>query len=954
MHRRYIALLSLFAILMTVFNSMPITMNTTQSTDNSNMDSSLVDIQSTNVLSTAYPEPKDISGNTYSAPHSGFSITSNSEFLALKASETWAGTGDASSPIVISGYNFTSSSSDLLSISNTDLYFTIEENFFRIPTENYEGISLSNVTNANITNNYFDKASHGAMFNDVNDTVIQDNHFTSLAGIFISAGQNNNITDNYYNTTDTAVFLYTTSTSYIKVYNNTFVGNTYGVYVWSAFRIEILHNYFTQTSINSIYLTQTTFGFNNITDNVIEDSVGSGLTGIYVSSYSHNNTIYRNNITNVTLSIRLSYADNNTVLDNSIENTTQAISVESSQWNRVYGNNISEVSDGFDSAFALYIYKAGNNTFHHNNITDTDNGVFIFQSGENEIYQHIISGIRSIGFNIMTGVLNSIYDNELSGGTTAIYIHTSSTNNTLSRNNLLLQNLGIQLRTTSHHNAFYQNTIVNATTYGIDSTTSSYLTIFNNTILNSGIRGINIEPSSYHVIAFNDLSNTGEYGIYLDTGLGSKIYNNTIKYHTSAGAYLISTNQHNTSFNTFANSTVGLALVLSTPGYVIGNTFANNSDTGLLLSASSGIPVVDNLFDNNGVYGLRISNSDGTTVENNTIRSGTQYGIAIESGSDVNSIRYNEISNNAMYGVWTRSGPNTIRMNNISGSSVGIYVDATTLNSIEYNFIDRNTDGIRLVDSDDITILLNTIYNNSQYGVYSESGFPEENTGNKIHNNTVISNGVYGVWLYAATRTTEVKWNDFINNTDHARDSNPSTYLNDWDQNFYDDAGPVPSYYDIIGINIRDWNPSPLPINPSRIHFMLPATISSPTTGSDYPSDITVTWSSAFDSDGHSITYDLYYSNNSGSNWYSLATGLTNNSLYWNTTTLSEGTEYQVRIVASDTIGSSQTSETGLFSIDPQAPRLGVVPQNFTVELSWDPMPVLNFSAFDTNPDWAY
>ncbi|MCK5238830.1 MAG: hypothetical protein KAR33_04730, partial [Candidatus Thorarchaeota archaeon] len=109
-----------------------------------------------------------------------------------------------------------------------------------------------------------------------------------------------------------------------------------------------------------------------------------------------------------------------------------------------------------------------------------------------------------------------------------------------------------------------------------------------------------------------------------------------------------------------------------------------------------------------------------------------------------------------------------------------------------------------------------------------------------------------------------------------------------------------------------------------------------------------------YDSFGHSITYDLYFSNNTGSNWYSLVSGLTNSSFYWNTSSFQEGSEYQVRIVASDTTSTTSTSETGTFSIDPQAPRLGIVPSSFTVELSWDPMPVLNFSAFDENPDWAY
>ncbi|MFW9976542.1 MAG: right-handed parallel beta-helix repeat-containing protein [Candidatus Thorarchaeota archaeon] len=952
MLRKLLTVLLLFTLVLSMFNNLSYPIGDVDSPMSTDKTAINALERGTYDTANAYPEPMDISGNTYS-DHAPITITSNSEFLSQKTTESWNGTGVEGDPIEITGYNFTSTSGNLISISNTDLHFTILGNFFRVPTENHNGIYLSNVTNGNITDNYFDKADFGIYLDDANFTTITGNHFTSFAGAYVTSGRNNSISRNYFNTTDTSVMLYSSSTYNNTIYNNTLLGSTYGIYLYGALENVVTLNNITQTSLCGIYLVQTTAAYNVISDNIIHDLVGSGITGIFVSSYAHNNTINLNNISNVTLSVRLSYSDNNTISKNQITNTTQAISVESSQWNEVYLNNISDVSDGFDGAFSLYVYKGGNNTLHHNNISDTDNAVFIYQSGQNDFHQNNIYEVRAFGFNMMTGVLNTISDNEISNGTTAFYLQSSSTSNMFSRNILQFQNQGIQLQTTSHYNSFYENTILNATNYGITSTTSSYLTIYNNTITNSGLRGVNIGPSSYHVIAFNELTNNGQYGIYLDTGLGSQIYNNTVRYHTTTGAYLISTNQHNVSYNTFANSTIGLALVLSSPGYTIGNIFANNSDTGLLLSASNGIPVSDNLFYHNGVYGIRLSNSYGTPIENNTIHSGIQHGIAIETGSDLTFIKNNDILHNGMYGIWVRFGPNTIRLNNISGNGVGVYIDTATSNSIESNFIDSNTDGVRLVDSDDNTILLNMIYNNSQYGIYSESGFPQESTGNHIYNNTVISNGGYGVWLYATARTTEVKWNDFINNTVNAADSNPSSYLNVWDENFYDDWDHVLSYY-VIGVTTNDYNPADLPLNPSRVHFMLAPSITSPVTGSDYTGDLTILWNAAYDSDEHAVSYALLYSNDSGSTWNPIVSGLTNTSFYWNATSLAEGTEYQVRLIASDTTNTTLTSDTGAFSIDTQAPRLGVVPSNFTVELSWDPIPVLNFSAYDSNPDWAH
>lgn len=908
----------------------------------------------TRFVSTTYPDPMDISGNTY-ADHARITIDGNIDFLAQKTSETWSGVGNETNPIEITGYNFTSTSGVLISISNTDLHFKIEGNFFFVPTENYNGINLNNVTNGNITNNYFNKVDFGLSFTDVNFTTIQMNHFDAFAGIYINSGNNNSIIGNYFEVQDSAVTLFSSSTFFNEIYNNTFLGVAYGVYMLGSSQNEISYSNFHMTTLYGIYATQ--FGgfnssFNIIMDNFIHDAVGFNPTGMLISSYSHNNTIYRNTITNITLSIRLSYSDYNTVHENVISNTTQAISLENSQWNEVYRNNISDVTIDLSSANAIYMYRAGNNIFHDNNITDVDNAIQMYQSSQNSLHGNIMTVVRNFGILMTTSTLNSISDNKIDGGDIGFYLGTSSTNNTMSKNLLQSQNVGILLRTTSHYNTFVENRIENATNYGIDSTTSSYLTIWNNTIINSGLRGIDID-SSYHVVAFNELTNNGQYGVYLDSVFTCEIYNNTIKQHSTAGVYVFSTSQYNASFNVFANNSIGLSLILSHSAPIIGNIFSNNTDTGLYLDTSDGCTITDNLFEHNGIRGMRLLVSTGNTIGNNTVHANSLHGIVIQTGSSLNLIQDNVITNNLGYGVWVAGNQNWVWLNTLSNNDVGIFIDSANINSIESNLIGYNTDGVWLYNADTTTVQLNTIFNNTQYGIYSESGFPETNSDNLIYNNTLVSNGVYGVYLDSTTYTTMVKWNDFVDNTVHGADSNPPAYGNVWDQNFYDDWDQVESSYS-IDFDTTDINPATTPINPSMVHYLLPAHILVPEGSVLYTGDITITWTPGYDSDGHAIDYSLYYTNNTGTDWYFIVGILTNYSYYWNATSLSEGGDYQVRIFTTDSASNSVYTTSNTFGIDTNAPRLGVVPSNFTVELSFDPPPELYFSAFDSNPDFAY
>ncbi|MFW9960930.1 MAG: hypothetical protein ACFFDV_07925 [Candidatus Thorarchaeota archaeon] len=76
-----------------------------------------------------------------------------------------------------------------------------------------------------------------------------------------------------------------------------------------------------------------------------------------------------------------------------------------------------------------------------------------------------------------------------------------------------------------------------------------------------------------------------------------------------------------------------------------------------------------------------------------------------------------------------------------------------------------------------------------------------------------------------------------------------------------------------------------------------------------------VTWS-AVDLDSDSLTYDVFYSANNGTDWVNLALGLLVSEYTWNTTVHPDGNSYMIRVVASDGQATGQDQSDGAFELD--------------------------------------
>ncbi|MBN2230158.1 MAG: hypothetical protein JW779_11270 [Candidatus Thorarchaeota archaeon] len=76
-----------------------------------------------------------------------------------------------------------------------------------------------------------------------------------------------------------------------------------------------------------------------------------------------------------------------------------------------------------------------------------------------------------------------------------------------------------------------------------------------------------------------------------------------------------------------------------------------------------------------------------------------------------------------------------------------------------------------------------------------------------------------------------------------------------------------------------------------------------------------ITWD-AIDFDNDLLTFDLYYSDNNGSDWTTLVMDLTLSEYAWNTTVYDDGNGYMIRVVVSDGIATDQDESDDSFSLD--------------------------------------
>ncbi|MHA2339231.1 MAG: right-handed parallel beta-helix repeat-containing protein [Candidatus Hodarchaeales archaeon] len=122
--------------------------------------------------------------------HSPISINSNKDLNGLG----FSGSGSFTDPYRIMSLNITSSSEFLISISNTDVYIQIEDNYLNGLTLTSFGIVLNNASNIKITNNELLANGDGLNIKNSTEIEINNNEIYTNEGFGIFQDRSDNCT----------------------------------------------------------------------------------------------------------------------------------------------------------------------------------------------------------------------------------------------------------------------------------------------------------------------------------------------------------------------------------------------------------------------------------------------------------------------------------------------------------------------------------------------------------------------------------------------------------------------------------------------------------------------------------------------------------------------------------------------------------------------------------------
>ena len=188
------------------------------------------------------------------------------------------------------------------------------------------------LTYTNVTDNDFSYQGSSIMYfqSSTSNLIFSGNtfeHNTADGVRFASGAINNTFSDNLFLDNQYGIW---SNVGQSNVYNNTFIGNQYGLRLIS--------------SLNGVY-ENNTFINNNY--------------AMQISSGANNNYVFNNTFLNNTKAIDVVFGDNNTFYDNNIINNTNGISVTFADNNTFYGNNLLRNSVQASASYADNYFDNG-------------------------------------------------------------------------------------------------------------------------------------------------------------------------------------------------------------------------------------------------------------------------------------------------------------------------------------------------------------------------------------------------------------------------------------------------------------------------------------------------------------------------------------------------------------------------------------------------------------------
>jgi hypothetical protein len=339
--------------------------------------------------------------------------------------------------------------------------------------------------------------------------------------------------------------------------------------------------------------------------------------------------------------------------------------------------------------------------------------------------------------------------------------------------------------------------------------------------------------------------------------------------------------------------------------------FTHSTGTAIYIQSTSAYFLIRNsLLEGLGTasIGIHLQSVVHGCIENNTVKDYYTNLIKISQSSN-NTVRANLLLDNIQGEHHTNglflegSTQNTVIGNNISISHFmrAVAVSAFShANIFSQNVILREDRNNFLISNSDN----NTLYNNSFYIV--DLGNSDRNL---IYGNSITDR----MSIDSLSDDNRIQINNFIY-TAGANDggSNNIFSYNYW-SNWIDkpDTDPVDGILDIpYSIDGSSSNEDPYPISSHILAYLTPPIIIFPKEGDQISNIITIEWYNSLDFHNHEITYSLYHSNNSGQSWTLISEYQTAQEFDWNTTSLPNGMNYKIQVIANCSDGKVATIVT--------------------------------------------
>lgn len=448
------------------------------------------------------------------------------------------------------------------------------------------------------------------------------------------------------------------------IQGNIFDGNIVGIFGWRAHGAsynDILDNDFSDNGM-AVYLTEgggdsvknSTF-IDNVCAIILEGPSGGEPHDIEVLnntlqgnwqgiqlSYSHNNTIASNNISDTT-------GGNWTIGNTSIEIDAVAIELMWSTNNTIQSNTIFKANETYAANYSIRLNGSWTNRVLNNDISDCRYDGILLQPLEypphptTPSYANLVQG--NTVYNCTSGItVNQSHYNDVLGNTvyncssSGIYLHTPGSGNEVGGTEAGEGNIvyncsdGILLED-SRDEAVVNNTVYNCSAAGIHLNNSHGITIEDNTLwkLGEGNNSVGVylensggnETMASNTIRGNDISYSTENGLVLDVDSGNNSIGNNTIYYNGHGIWIDGDNNNiynNDIMYNNASEDSGVHLTVNASGNQIQcNNIVNNS-YGMYKEGGAGVDAVDARYNwwghTSGPSGIGVTGG-GDAVEGN-------------------------------------------------------------------------------------------------------------------------------------------------------------------------------------------------------------------------------------------------------------------------------------------------------------------------------------------------